>query len=96
MPESSGIDGRKEAPIKILKQDYKGKSHVLISTRNANLNYLVKENNKWSDPLVLGDKIYWSYPSLALDQNGFLFASYVNRERKLIGRWIKPRNETLQ
>ena len=89
------------ARILTLKKDLKGNSHILTYgtkgfwNNECSLSYLVKEDNKWSDPLMLGNYCF-RYPLLAVDQDGLLFATYVNREGKLTGRWIRPRTDNHQ
>jgi hypothetical protein len=84
------------AKVSILKKDYKGNSHALSIGMKTGfwkghfcMTYLEKDGDKWSAPIYLGNREdAWSDSSLTLDRSGRLFASWINAEGKLTGRWI--------
>ena len=91
----------------LIKIDSKGNKHVLLKSLELGffkslykMHYLVKDNVNWSAPLFLGtcdiSSLSSSDSSLAIDNSGAVFASWVNKEDKFVGRWIRPRNEKHQ
>lgn len=84
----------------LIKIDPRGNKHVLLESseigfwsNHYKIYYLVKENANWSAPLFLGPSKTSSDSSIAIGNTGAVFASWVNKKNKLVGRWIRPRNE---
>jgi hypothetical protein len=93
----------------IVKIDSKGNIHALLGSEHppewagkiiSYMNYLVKDGDNWSAPLVLGRSTWQKEReekrTLAVGDSGIAFAAWVNEEDKFVGRWIKPRNGDIQ
>ena len=79
----------------MIKSNSQGNNHLLLeglTSKKYILYYLLKENNDWSTPLNIGYTEYYNM-LLSLNDSGDVFAAWVNKEGKFIGRWIKSINK---
>lgn len=80
-----------------IKTDSKGRTFALLESFypgrfgqfQCNMNYFYKDEVNWSAPLVLGGSKCGNCESIAVNDSGMVFVSWVNKEGKYIGRWIR-------
>jgi hypothetical protein len=88
----------------VIKADTKGTLYALLSHYSGGgfftgadlfMDYFVKSSNGWSAPLTLGrsySSILAGTPrTLAVTDSGSAFAAWVDRDKKFVGRWVRPR-----
>jgi hypothetical protein len=87
----------------MIKSDPRGNIHALLQDgkmgfwkSNFSMGYLLKNGSNWSAPLILGNRRNGSDSrTLAMDDSGGAFATWVNKEGSFVGRWIRPRGRSL-
>jgi hypothetical protein len=90
-------DEHGNAPVLVVKQDAEGTIHALVSIGSKEegflpkaVYYVQKNGPTWSQPLLLGvpRDIHSDELLLAANADGVIYAAWVDKERRLIGRWI--------
>jgi hypothetical protein len=80
----------------VIETDAKGNLYALVQHSNIGfwtsdhfLDYLQKSGNNWFAPLTLGTSSGFRTPRrLAVTDSGGVFAAWVNKDGKFVGRWI--------